>query len=809
MLYRFADVCLDSASRLICGPDGPVTVPKRVFDCLAYLVEHRDRAVARDELILHVWNRPNVSDTQLAQTVLRARRLLADDGVEQRLIRTVPGFGYHWVGPVQVVETAEDAAAAPEEPVPAVESLALSLPDIASAPADSMPPAAAVLLAAGSLPMARPSRRSERRRIGWSLAAIAAIALLVLLSNFVPVYLPAGASAAATTGKIIVLPVEIEAAAGTDSAWARLGLMDLIAARLRAEGLVVPPSESVLAALAAARENRIDLPLRPQDLRAELLIQPRLSRLASGWQLSLEGRRANGIDLALQQQHAQILDAAVAASDALLASLGRARGSERTAQDETALRVRAGLLGNELDSIREWLQALPPAQRMERNTRYLAAELDYRAGRLAESRSALDALLLDPHVDEDATFRGRVLVARGSIAMRQRDYSGSEKDFAAAIAALDGTTAGRDLGRALMGRGGIALQQLRLEQAGNDLSRARDLLDAAGDDLGVARAEVNLALLQRRGGRPLEALEQLQAAATRFGNYAAINELSATLAGIIDLQCSLLRWDDALASSERAQLLLARLPDKQLRARLLQGRIEVLTGLGRLSEAQQALDSLALVGASGSGEIARGALLAAELALARGEPVRAAQLAQPLLALAQSADTRESAFHAAALLQRARPELAQQDLLPGIAPEAEPRDCVQAIIVRARRLQGQQRNAEAETLLRRGLALTLTSRDLREQRSVAEVLSALLLQQGRSVEAMEALAPLALLVPRDFDTALLFAGLHREMADINAWQFDLHKAAALAGERTLPQHLTAPLIAAGAATPAELAHATP
>ena len=813
MLYRFADVCLDSASRLICGPHGPLAVPRRVFDCLAYLVEHRDRAVARDELILHVWNRPNVSDTQLAQTVLRARRLLADDGVEQRLIRTVPGFGYHWIGPVQVIDAAlEEEIAAPVEsaPVSSIEPApAIQTSPPPAAGIDAMPPAPAQPQATLPLPAPRPSVRSEPRRVAWSLAAIAAIALLVLLSNFVPVYLPASANAAARAGKIIVLPVEIDAAAGADIAWARLGLMDLIAARLRADGLVVPPSESVLAALAAARENRAGMPLRPQALRAELLIQPRLSRLADGWQLSLEGRRANGIDLALQQQHAQILDAAVAASDALLASLGRVRSSERTAQDETALRVRAGLLGNELDSIREWLQALPPAQRRDRTTRYLAAELDYRAGRLAESRSALDALLLDPEVDEDRTFRGRVLVARGSVAMRQRDYAGSEKDFAAAIAALDGSTAGRDLGRALMGRGGIALQQLRLEQAGDDLGRARDLLEAAGDDLGVARAEVNLALLQRRSGRPQEALEQLQAAATRFGNYAAINELSATLAGIIDLQCSLLRWDDALASSERAQLLLPRLPDKQLRARLLQGRIEVLTGLGRLSEAQQALDSLDLVGASGSGEIARSSLLAAELALARGEPARAAQLAQPLLAGAQSADTRESAFHAAALILRARPELAAQDLLPGIAPEAELRDCVQAVIVRALRLQRQQRNAEAETLLRQGLALTRTNRDLREQRSVAEALTALLLQQGRSVEAMEALAPLALLVPRDFDTALLFAGLHREMADINAWQSDLHKAAALAGERTLPQHLTAPLVAASAATPSQLAHATP
>lgn len=77
-------------------------MPRRVFDCLAYLIEHRTRAVGRDELIQRVWHRSKVSDNQLAQTVLAARQLLDDDGVQQRSIRTVPGFGYHIMGPVDM-----------------------------------------------------------------------------------------------------------------------------------------------------------------------------------------------------------------------------------------------------------------------------------------------------------------------------------------------------------------------------------------------------------------------------------------------------------------------------------------------------------------------------------------------------------------------------------------------------------------------------------------------------------------------------------------------------------------------------------
>lgn len=102
MSYRISNVRLGPVARLLQRDGEALDVPRRVFDCLAYLIEHRTRAVGRDEPIEQVWHRSNVSDNQLAQTVLAARRLLDDDGVQQRPIRTVPGFGYHFMGPVDM-----------------------------------------------------------------------------------------------------------------------------------------------------------------------------------------------------------------------------------------------------------------------------------------------------------------------------------------------------------------------------------------------------------------------------------------------------------------------------------------------------------------------------------------------------------------------------------------------------------------------------------------------------------------------------------------------------------------------------------
>ena len=69
-------------------------------------LEHRERAVGRDELIAAVWGRTETGDGTLGQTVLAARRALDDTGKEQHAIRTVFRFGYHWVAPVDIVEEA-------------------------------------------------------------------------------------------------------------------------------------------------------------------------------------------------------------------------------------------------------------------------------------------------------------------------------------------------------------------------------------------------------------------------------------------------------------------------------------------------------------------------------------------------------------------------------------------------------------------------------------------------------------------------------------------------------------------------------
>ena len=100
VVYAFDGCCLDPA-RVELSRDGvPVHVEPQVFDVLAFLLTHRDRVVTKAELLDHVWGSRFVSDSTLTSRVKAARRAIGDDGASQRLIATVHGVGYRFVGEV-------------------------------------------------------------------------------------------------------------------------------------------------------------------------------------------------------------------------------------------------------------------------------------------------------------------------------------------------------------------------------------------------------------------------------------------------------------------------------------------------------------------------------------------------------------------------------------------------------------------------------------------------------------------------------------------------------------------------------------
>ena len=99
-VYRFGPFELD-VPRFELRRDGEaLQVARLVFEVLRYLIEHRDRVVPKGELLDELWGHRFVSESTLTARIKNARSLLGDDGQAQRMIRTVVGRGYQFVGPL-------------------------------------------------------------------------------------------------------------------------------------------------------------------------------------------------------------------------------------------------------------------------------------------------------------------------------------------------------------------------------------------------------------------------------------------------------------------------------------------------------------------------------------------------------------------------------------------------------------------------------------------------------------------------------------------------------------------------------------
>ena len=99
-LYKFANFELDVLKMELRRDDECVRIIPLAFDVLCYLVKHRDRVVPKDELLDKLWKSRFVSESSLSAGIKHVRKALGDDGRTQRMIRTVRGRGYQFVGAV-------------------------------------------------------------------------------------------------------------------------------------------------------------------------------------------------------------------------------------------------------------------------------------------------------------------------------------------------------------------------------------------------------------------------------------------------------------------------------------------------------------------------------------------------------------------------------------------------------------------------------------------------------------------------------------------------------------------------------------
>jgi DNA-binding winged helix-turn-helix (wHTH) protein len=103
MRFRFGDCVLDTERRELERDGEGVRLSPKAYRLLALLVEHRPRALSKEELHEGVWQGVHVSDKSLSNLVSELRAAIGDHSPDERMVRTVHGFGFAFDAPAVVL----------------------------------------------------------------------------------------------------------------------------------------------------------------------------------------------------------------------------------------------------------------------------------------------------------------------------------------------------------------------------------------------------------------------------------------------------------------------------------------------------------------------------------------------------------------------------------------------------------------------------------------------------------------------------------------------------------------------------------
>lgn len=814
-VYRFDQYTIDPTRHEFWAGEEEVTLQLKVFEVLVYLIQNRDRAVCRDELISAVWGRVDVSDHVLNVIVGRARQAVGDSGEEQRLIRTVPRFGYCWAVPVEEVEV-EAGNGNGDEPeanggrVPHAnghEEESLQLASTIATPATPDDDAGDPDTAA--TPPAPPWRGPMR----WfaPLLGLALVALTVTLwpgrsQEEVPIT-PARDQTA------LVLPVDV---IGDDGAnWVRLGIMDLIADRLRAAGQAVVPSDNTVALMSRFDSQQVAsspdrIPRIAQTAAANLVLKATAERIDDHWQVTLRPVHGMQQGMIAQGEGKQPLTAALGAADRMAMMLGYpVLGNDKmpmgvSAVDHVLQQARAAMLSDRLDEALKLMESLGEDQQSDPRVRYQTGMIHLRAGNSQAAHTLFAAMLEDLPSAAAALEKARARYGLAEAWSRQHDYAAAEEEYARAIellSAADGYEAQNLLGRAYMGLGGARGFQGKHDMARDDYARARIALEGTGDRLTVAKLDGNLGILMAHMTRYAEAIPSALRAAqvlTDFGDVQ--NEARARLIMAI-AHGALMDDGAALKELKRIDEILSGVENAGLTDTVNHYRAGILLTNGKLEAARKLLELRLRWDGEEKKRLGRRSVwpqaTLARLALRDGDPTRAAELAE--VALSKPWDPAMAGPFARTWLTRVRAEIrmGEMDTAAESVAAAEtwasnhskPLVRLYLGLLRAEYAAAEGDHGSADAEYSEALDLAMQRGIPIEVFQVSAPYTRYLIESGNLDRAAVIAGHVAGWSEQSYDAALLQVRLYHALGDASAWRRALDRATALAGEREIPPDL--------------------
>ena len=96
-IYLFGAFRFDAKSLKLTSEGEPVKIRPKCSEVLAYLLEHQERPVSKEELLEQFWPDLNVSENVLFQVILDLRNALSHPAEKATFIKTFPKKGYQWL----------------------------------------------------------------------------------------------------------------------------------------------------------------------------------------------------------------------------------------------------------------------------------------------------------------------------------------------------------------------------------------------------------------------------------------------------------------------------------------------------------------------------------------------------------------------------------------------------------------------------------------------------------------------------------------------------------------------------------------
>ncbi|MET0231301.1 MAG: winged helix-turn-helix domain-containing protein, partial [Rhodanobacteraceae bacterium] len=516
-IYRFGDFTLDAACRELRRGGTPVELSSKPFSCVLHLIENRHRVVDRDELMRAVWGHVHLTESVLGQAIRQARQVLGDSGEDQQVIKTVRGFGYRWAAPVALGNDADGPRPTP------------------------------------------PKRRRHIAVIALVVIALIAVAAWIVRRN-APREMPLAetpASSLPANEDAIALLLPVSGSTAPDDAWIRLGLMEYIANRLRADGQPMVPTDSVMLLLrgTGGAPDASALAALTASADARIVLEAEVGREGEDWRVTLHSSGDTRPSVNASGRGRDILAAARRAADDVAIALGRVPVAVPDAAPDLSLlvqRINAAMLTRNHTLARRLIDDAPASLRTTPEIRFQLARIDFYEHENAKAEAEFAALLAEAPADTEPVLRARVLNGLAVAHAVRGDRAAAEPIMEEAARLIDRQDAKalRDTqGTIWMNLGNLAQERGDLDAAGERMARARRMFEATGDVRNLAQLELNVGVLETRRDRFAESLRRFENAARL---HAAIHNDTDELKSLCFIVQANLRLLDAAAAEPRA-----------------------------------------------------------------------------------------------------------------------------------------------------------------------------------------------------------------------------------------------------------------